>query len=178
MKSLILKVFLTIGVILSSNTPTFADPISKIIVLDFQLNDLTDLPNPPEELARIAYLSTTFKQQLAENGVEIVPVNDKIKTEMLKNSATYLFDHTDVAVDMAKDSGADYIIIGVAMKPTYLFVYPRLLMVDVKTKRKAFTTYVQLEGSWSEKNTTAHSGAMLANKVIDHLNEMKNHKSN
>ena len=172
MRNLILKVFFSIGLILLGNTFAVAEPIAKIMVLDFQLNDLTDLPNPPEELARIAYLSTIFKQKLADNGIEIVPVNDKIKDEMSKNSATYLFDHTDVAVDLAKDSGADYIIIGVAMKPTYLFVYPRLLMIDIKTKRKAFTTYVQLEGSWSEKNTTAHSGKMLAKKVSDQLKEM------
>lgn len=174
MKSLILKLFFTIGLLLSANKSAFAEAISKIMVLDFQLNDLTDLPNPPEELARINYLSTIFKQNLADNKIEIVPVNDKIKDEMSKNSATYLFDHTDVAVDLAKDSGADYIIIGVAMKPTFLFVYPRLLMVDIKSKRKAFTTYVQLEGSWSEKNTTANSGVMLATKVIDYLKDMKN----
>lgn len=173
MKNLIAKVFFSIGLILSVNTLSYADPISKIVVLDFQLHDLTDLPNPPEEIARVAYLSTIFKQKLADNGVEIVPVNEKIKGEMLKNSATYLFDHTDEAVDMAKDSGADYIIMGVAMKPTYLFLYPRLLMVDIKTKRKAFTTYVQLEGSWSEKNTTAHSGKMLAEKVTDFLKKME-----
>ncbi|MDI1309268.1 MAG: DUF2380 domain-containing protein [Methylotenera sp.] len=172
MKSLILKVFFSIGLILLVNTSAVAEPTAKIMVLDFQLQDLTDLPNAPEEIARVAYLSTIFKQKLSDNGVEIVPVNDKIKDEISKNSATYLFDHTDVAVEMAKDSGADYIIIGVAMKPTYLFVYPRLLLVDIKTKQKAFTTYVQLEGSWTEKNTTAHSGAMLAKKVSDQLREM------
>ena len=172
MRNLIFKVFFSFGFILLGNTFAVAEPITKIMVLDFQLNDLTDLPNPPEELARINYLSSIFKQKLADNCIEIVPVNERIQGEMSKNSATYLFDHTDIAVDLAKDSGADYIIVGVAMKPTYLFVYPRLLMIDIKTKRKVFTTYVQLEGSWTEKNTTAHSGEMLAKKVSDQLKEM------
>ena len=146
--------------------------IGKVMVLDFPLNDLTDLPNPPEELARIAYFNVAFKQKLVDDGVEIVPVNDKIKAISATQSATYLFDHTDIAANLAEGSGADYILIGVAMKPTYLFVYPRLLLVDVKTKRKAFTSYVQMEGSWLEKTTTASSAKSLAKKVSAELKKL------
>jgi len=142
------------------------------MVLDFPLNDLTDLPNPPEELARISHFNVAFKQKLAADGVEIVPVNDQIKAIAATQSATYLFDHTDIAASLAEGSGADYILIGVAMKPTYLFVYPRLLLVDIKTKRKAFTAYVQMEGSWLEKDTTASSAKNLANKVIAELKKL------
>lgn len=151
-----------------------ADTISigKVMVLDFPLNDLTDLPNPPEELARIAYFNVAFKQKLVEDGVEMVPVNDKIKAISATQSATYLFDHTDIAAGLAEGSGADYILIGVAMKPTYLFVYPRLLLVDVKTKRKAFTSYVQMEGSWLEQNTTTSSAKSLAKKVSAELKKL------
>ena len=152
--------------------PTVTASIGKVMVLDFVLNDLTDLPNPPEELARIAYFNVAFKQKLVDDGVELVPVNDKIKTISAAQSATYLFDHTDIAADLAKGSGANYILIGVAMKPTYLFVYPRLLLVDVKTKRKAFTTYVQMEGSWLEQNTTASSAKSLAKKVSAELKKL------
>lgn len=146
--------------------------IGKVMVLDFPLHDLTDLPNPPEELARIAYFNVSFKQKLADDGVEIVPVNAQIKAIAAAQSPTYLFDHTDVAVDLAKDSGADYILIGVAMKPTYLFVYPRLLLVDIKTKRKAFTAYVQMEGSWLDEHTTASSAENLAEKVSADLRKL------
>jgi hypothetical protein len=143
------------------------------MVLDFPLNDLTDLPNPPEELARIAHFNVAFKQKLTDNGVEIVPVNDKIKAISAEQSATYLFDHTDIAAGLAEGSGADYILIGVAMKPTYLFVYPRLLLVDIKTKRKAFTAYVQMEGSWLDKDHTTASANNFANKVAVELRSLK-----
>ena len=152
---------------------TVETSIGKVMVLDFPLSDLTDLPNPPEELARIAYFNVAFKQKLADDGVQIVPVNDKIKAIAATQSATYLFDHTDIAASLAEGSGADYIIIGVAMKPTYLFVYPRMLLVDIKTKRKAFTTYVQMEGSWLDKTTTASSAKNLANKVTAELKQLK-----
>lgn len=145
--------------------PSATAPLAKVMVLDFPLHDLTDLPNPPEELARIAHFNVAFKQKLVDDGVELVPVNDKIKAVMAAQSATYLFDHTDEAASLAEGSGADYVLVGVAMKPTYLFVYPRLLLIDIKTKRKAFTAYVQMEGSWLEKNTTARSAQSLATKV-------------
>ncbi|PKO52671.1 MAG: hypothetical protein CVU27_03380 [Betaproteobacteria bacterium HGW-Betaproteobacteria-20] len=152
--------------------PTATASIGKVMVLYFPLNDLTDLPNPPEELARIAHFNVAFKQKLAADGVEIVPVNDKIKAIAVTQSATYLFDHTDIAASLAEGSGADYIIIGVAMKPTYLFVYPRLLLVDVKTKQKVFTNYVQMEGSWLDNHTTASSANRLADKVSAELKKL------
>lgn len=153
--------------------PNATAPLGKVMVLDFPLHDLTDLPYPPEELARIAHFNVSFKKKLADDGVEIVPVNDKIEAIIAAQSPTYLFDHTDIAASLAEDSGANYIIIGVAMKPTYLFVYPRLLLVDVKTKRKAFASYVQMEGSWLEKDHTASSAKNLANKVIAELKKLK-----
>ena len=152
--------------------PSASASIGKVMVLDFPLSDLTDLPNPPQELARIAHFNDGFKQKLADNGVQIVPVNDKIKAIAAAQSATYLFDHTDIAASLAESSGADYIIIGVAMKPTYLFVYPRMLLVDIKTKRKAFTAYVQMEGSWLDKEHTASSAKNLANKVTAELKQL------
>jgi hypothetical protein len=154
------------------NKAESAKPIAKVMVLDFPLNDLTDLPNPPEEVARTADFNQFFKQQLLDDGVELIPVTENIKAIAAAQSATYLFDHPDIAADLAKDSGADYILLGVAMKPTYLFVYPRLLLVETKTKRKAFTAYVQMEGSWLEKTTTANSAQRLAEKVSTKLKEL------
>ena len=149
-----------------------AASIGKVMVVDFPLSDLTDLPNPPEELARIVRFNDAFKQKLAVDGVELVLVTDKIKAIAASQSATYLFDHTDIAASLAEGSGADYIIIGVAMKPTYLFVYPRMLLVDIKTKRKAFTAYVQMEGSWLDKEHTVSSAKNLAKKVTAELKQM------
>ena len=149
-----------------------ATEIAKVMVVDFPLNDLTDLPNPPEEIARTADFNQYFKQRLADDGVELVAVTENIKAVAAAQSATYLFDHPDIAADLAKDSGANYILLGVAMKPTYLFVYPRLLLVEIATKRKAFTAYVQMEGSWLEKATTANSAQRLAEKVTNKLKEL------
>ena len=177
MKSLFLKVIL-FSLITLFNQVAVAGSVAKVMVLDFPLNDLTDLPNPPQELARISNFNIAFKQKLIDDGAEIVQVSDQIKAIAAEQSATYLFDHTEIAADLAKDSGADYIVIGVAMKPTYLFVYPRLLLVDVKTKRKAFTAYVQMEGSWLDNHTTESSAKRLAGKVSEELKRLVAQKNN
>ena len=84
----------------------FAEPNVRVMVLGFQLNDLTDLPNAPEELSHIEYLSSTFKQSLVDKGVDVIPVPDQLKAEVSKNSATYLLDRPDYAAKLAESSGA------------------------------------------------------------------------
>jgi hypothetical protein len=172
MKKSILNVILFVGMIALLTPAAFAGPSGKVMVLDFQLNDLTDLPNAPEELARITYLNSAFKQKLIDDGVELVPENDRLKAVSVAQSPTYLFDHTDVAANLAEGSGADYLIIVVALKPTYLFVYPRLLMVDIKTQKVVMAKASQLESSWSDTNTTARTGEKLANMVSEELKKL------
>ena len=82
----------------------------------------------------------------------------------------YFYDNTDTAVALNKDVGADYLVIAVAMKPTYLFVYPRLLMVDMRTRKVVMSKAAQLESSWSDENTTIRTGEKLAQLVKDRLN--------
>ncbi|MEO8419215.1 MAG: DUF2380 domain-containing protein [Methylophilaceae bacterium] len=167
-----LKVIFFVILLTLINTTAFAGKDAKVMALDFQLNDLTDLPNAPQELARIEYLSSTFKQKLVDNGVELVPVNERLKAELSANSPTYLFDRVEHAATLAEGSGADYLVIAVALKPTYLFVYPRILLVDIKTQQVVLAKASQLESSWLDKNTTARSAEKLANMVSEKLQEL------
>jgi hypothetical protein len=144
-----------------------SEPNPKVMVLDFQLNDMTGLPNAPEELKRISFLSSTHKQKLAEHGLEIVPVNEPLKAAMKNQSATYLFDNVETAAELAKNSGAEYLLISVALKPTYLFVYPRILLVDINTKKVVLAKAAQLESSWSDENTTVRTAEKLAEMVSE-----------
>jgi hypothetical protein len=141
----------------------------KVMVLDFQLNDMTDLPNAPEELARISHLSKTYQQKLAAHGLTLIPPNEKIQAVIKNQSATYLFDNVETAADLAAGSAADYLLIGVALKPTYLFVYPRILLVDIKSKKVVLAKAAQLESSWTDQSTTARTAEKLAAMVSDFL---------
>jgi hypothetical protein len=169
MKKLTAKLFSGLCMAVMLATSALADPIAKVMVMDFQLNDMTDLPNAPEELERIAYLSAVYKQTLDANGVALVPVNEQLLAKVSAQSATYLFDNVPHAAKLAAGSGADYLLIGVALKPTYLFVYPRILLVDIKTQKVVMARAAQLESAWSDKNTTARTAEKLANMVSEEL---------
>jgi hypothetical protein len=171
-KNLILKSLLFLGMIALLTPVAFAGPSAKVMVLDYQLNDMTDLPNAPEELERIVYLSSIYKQRLADNGVELVPVNEALKNAVAKESPTYLFDNVPNSAKMAEDSGADYLLIGVALKPTYLFVYPRILLVDIRTAKVVMARAAQLESSWSDQNTTKRTAEKLADMVSEELKKL------
>jgi hypothetical protein len=171
-KNLILKSLLFLGMIALLTPVAFAGPSAKVMVLDYQLNDMTDLPNAPEELERIALLSSTYKQRLADNGVELVPVSEALKNAVANQSPTYLFDNVPNAAKMAEGSGADYLLIGVALKPTYLFVYPRILLVDIRTAEVVMARAAQLESSWSDQNTTKRTAEKLADMVSEELKKL------
>ena len=165
MKSLIARALLVVLTMLPLSAAAEALKDTKIVVLDFQLHDLTDLPNAPAELKRIAFLSSAFKEKLAEKGLQLVPASEKLQAELTENSAAYLFDHPQLAAKLAKDSGADYLVLGLAMKPTYLFVYPRLKLVDLKTGEPVLSGYEQLESSAQDENTTANTARRLAERI-------------
>jgi len=165
MKYLIILFSITLSVIFPLMNIANAATTSKVMVLDFQLNDLTDLPNAPQELERISYLTKVYKEILIQQGVNIIPVSDKLKADMESQSATYLFDQIEYVAKVAAESGADYALVGVALKPTYLFVYPRVLLVDVKQKKVVLSKAFQLESSWTDQNTTANTARKIAEAV-------------
>ena len=142
---------------------------SNVMVLDFELDDRTGIPNPPEELERIALLTRSLKDALVEEGVGIVEPNARIREVVNNHSATYLFDRVDEAAELAKGSNAKYLLISVALKPTYLFVYPRTLLVDIETKKVVQAKAFQLESSWSDPNTTVNTGKKIAHAIAAEL---------
>ncbi len=163
---LFLYLFLLFGFLTTPHLSASED-LATVMVLDFQLNDMTGLPNAPEELERINYLTFVYKQKLAMSGIHIIPVNEKLKTVIKNQSSTYLFDNVETAANLAAGCGANYLLINVALKPTYLFVYPRLLLIDIKTKKVVMAKAAQLESSWSDKTTTARTAEKLATMVSD-----------
>jgi Protein of unknown function (DUF2380) len=176
MKYIIILLSITLSVIFPVLNFANAAPPSKVMVLDFQLNDLTDLPNAPQELERISYLTKIYKEILLQQGVNIIPVSDKLKADMESQSATYLFDQIEYVAEVAGESGADYALIGVALKPTYLFVYPRVLLVDVKQKKVVLSKAFQLESSWTDQNTTANTARKIAQAVATAIKGFDEHK--
>jgi hypothetical protein len=143
----------------------------RVMALDVQLDDRTGIPDAPEELERIRLLTESFHNALKKAGITLVPANEKLKEAVATQSATYLFDNVEHAAQLTGND-ADYLIIVVALKPTYLFVYPRLLMIDVKTRKVVLAKATQLESSWSDQNTTINNANRLAEFVKEKLAEL------
>ncbi|MCB5185015.1 DUF3280 domain-containing protein [Methylobacillus gramineus] len=154
------------------NTETVAGESPKVVVMAFTLNDMTNLPDAPEELKRIALLSAKFLESLKSKDVNVVPSGRDVEAEVEKHSPTYLYDNVETAIELNKDTGADYLVIGTALKPTYLFVYPRLIIIDVKKCMVVLSKAAQLESSWSDENTTIRTAEKLAQVVKDRLDAL------
>lgn len=130
----------------------------KIAVLNFELKDLTLLPNHPDELKRTASIQPLLMAELQKNGYVTLPIDEPVS---MGNG--YLFDHADVAAQLGKTVNADYVIVGRLHKPSFLFAY--LLAQVVEVKSGLLVDSLALETKGGEKKLTAKAVEALAEKI-------------
>lgn len=149
----------------------------KIMVVDFELRDVSALPDAPQEIERTAFLDSVIRKTLTEHGYQLLaPCTELL--EASKQAISYLFDRPALAVSIGGACGADYVLLGQTWKPSYLFVFPRLKLLDTRENLKpeqmlVLLKTVQLEASTLDKNVTESAGRKLAAQVIEKLAETK-----
>ncbi len=149
------------GLLLLFSFPVFAD--TRIAVLDFDLNDLTLLPRTPEELERTASVAPLLRAALAKKGgYELVTIDPEMQAKA-DVSFGYLFEHLDVAADLGRRFEVDWIAVGRVHKPSFLFVYLKVHLVNVKTQRLAGDYVVEVKGYL--KKLTERGAASLAEQI-------------
>ena len=115
LKLLMIMLLLT----LSMNYSAWAKP--SIAVLDFELKDVTLLPNNADTIARTAALQESLSKELRYAGFTIVPIN--ANNQQIANAGEgYLFDHADSSAELGKQVAADYVLVGRLHKPSFLFI--------------------------------------------------------
>ncbi|MDO9215388.1 MAG: DUF2380 domain-containing protein [Methylococcales bacterium] len=134
----------------------------RIALLDFELKDVTLLPNRPEEIERTASIKPLLTAELQKAGFIILPVESTAQ-QAANMGEGYLFDHADVAAQLGKKIGADYVIVGRLHKPSFLFAYLLTEIVDVKSGGLIDSLSVETKGG--EKKLTAKAVEMLADKI-------------
>ena len=134
----------------------------RVAILDFELKDVTYLPNRPEEIERTASIKALLSAELKKAGLIIVPI-DSAAQHALNLGEGYLFDHVDVAAQLGKQVNADYVIVGRLHKPSFLFAYLLTEIVDVKSGMLIDSLSVETKGG--EKKLTAKAVEMLADKI-------------
>ena len=134
----------------------------RVAVLDFELKDVTLLPNRPEEIERTASIKPLLTTELKKVGFTVLPV-DAAAQQAAEMGEGYLFDHADVAASLGKTVGADYVLVGRLHKPSFLFAY--LLVEIIAVKSGALVDSLSVETKGSEKKLTAKAVEMLADKI-------------
>lgn len=148
--------------------PANAQP--KIAVLDFELKDLTLLPGIPEEVERTASVKPMLEEGLTKSGFGIVHIPLDAQTRATSGFG-YLFDHHDLSAELAKEYGADYVIVGRLHKPSFLFIYLMAHLVDVKHGRLIADYLSEVKGS--HKKLTRKGVEDLTVKINETFKNLK-----
>lgn len=107
---------------------------TRITVLDFELHDLTLKPGTDAEISRTASIRPLLEHELKSADYRIIPI-DSAAQNKANSGFGYLFDHDDVAAELGKTAGADYVLVGRLHKPSFLFAYIMGHLIRVKDGR-------------------------------------------
>lgn len=141
---------------------------TRIAVLDFQLKDLTLQPGTPQELARTASVAPLLREALArKGGFELVAIDTAAQAEA-DVSFGYLFDHPEVAAELGTRFGADWIAIGRVHKPSFLFAYLKVHLVNARSQQLVGDYVVEVKGD--SKQLTERGAESLAKQIDQIIN--------
>lgn len=147
--------------------------IKKIMMVDFELRDVSPIPNVTQEVERTALIDSVIRKTLSANGYQLIPACDELK-KASEQGNSYLYDRPEVAGEIGGRCGADYVLMGQTWKPSFLFVFPQVQVVDARknlTREQlvVVSRVVQLEASTLDKNVTEAAGVKLAMQIIKKL---------
>ena len=147
--------------------------IKKIMMVDFELRDVSPIPNVTQEVERTALIDSVIRKTLSANGYQLIPACDELK-KASEQGNSYLYDRPEVAGEIGGRCGADYVLMGQTWKPSFLFVFPQVQVVDARknlTREQlvVVSRVVQLEASTLDKNVTEAAGVKLAMQIIEKL---------
>ena len=147
---------------------------TTIMTVDFELRDVSALPNAPQEIERTVLVDTVIKLTLAENGYILMPACEALK-KAADQGNSYLYDRPEIAGKLGTECGADFVLMGQTWKPSFLFVFPQVQVVKTgaglsRADLVVVSRVVQLEASTLDKNVTEAAAKNLANQIIEKLN--------
>lgn len=142
---------------------------TRIAILDFELNDVTMAPRIPAEIARTASIKAMLEGELRKAGYKIIAIDLATQHEA-NGSFGYLFDHNDVAAELGKKAGADYVLVGRLHKPSFLFAY--LMGHLVKTDTGGLIENYVVETKGDDKKLTLKAVETFASNMDKNLDNI------
>lgn len=140
-----------------------ANAASRIAVLEFELNDITSLPNTPLEITRTASMAPLLIEALSRSGEYEIAAVDAACQKAANASFGYLFRFHDLAARVGQQQGADWVLVSQHSKPSFLFSYLWVYLIDVK-KQAAVARY-DIEMKGNHQKVTQHGIDTLAEKI-------------
>lgn len=144
-----------------------ATPVTKIAILDFELKDITSLPNTPDEIIRTASFKPLLESEIKNLGnYKIIQIDTK--DYIYENGGLgYLYKFHDIAAALGKKYGAEWVIVGQHSKPSFLFSYIMVNVVNVKAKNLVSHFDIELKGN--HKKVTQRGIKAISKKIIDRI---------
>ncbi|WP_374088485.1 DUF3280 domain-containing protein [Methylomicrobium lacus] len=142
---------------------------TRIAILSFELNDMTSLPNTPEEQRRTASMRPLLEQALGKAGdYEIIQI-PAVDQAAANSGFGYLFRVDELAAKLGERHGADWVLVGQHSKPSFLFSYLLANLIDVKSQALAASYAIELKGN--HEKVTQRGIDSLADKIQASINK-------
>lgn len=141
----------------------FQPALASIAVLNFELNDLTLAPANPAELQRVQSAQPLLQTALQAQGQRLVTISDE-QQQQANQGFGYLFEHPDVVAALGRAHQTDYVIVGRLHKPSFLFAYFMLKLVDSHNGKVLADLVIEAKGS--DSATTQRSLTSAAHQLI------------
>ena len=165
------KVFLVSLFVILTGTCTNVNAEIRIAILDFELNDLTSLPNTRAELIRTSSIKPLLEQAISqEAGYEIIRINSE-EQKFANAGFGYLFRFHDEAAKLGKKYGADWIIVGQHSKPSFLESSLIVDVINIETASRVAELIVDLKGN--HEKVTERAVKALAGKIRNTISAQK-----
>ncbi|WP_347985715.1 DUF2380 domain-containing protein [Methylomonas sp. AM2-LC] len=146
---------------------------TRIAVLDFQLNDLTLLANTQTELQRTASMAPLLIESLNLNDdYHAISIPSTLQAAANNNFADF-YHFPAQSAKLGRQLNVDWMVISQHIKPSFLFSYLQVLLIDVNKETQVARYDIELKGSHAK--VTQHSIMALAKKLQATLSEPSHH---
>ncbi|MDT8311488.1 MAG: DUF2380 domain-containing protein [Methylophaga sp.] len=165
-----MKILIALSLIACGN----AIAATKIGVLDMQLLNLTMKMSDPQKNAEMAaedLENVELTECLLRKGFEareqftLVEIDSEVQAEANKGVG-YLFDRPEAAAELGEKFDADYVVVGRYHKPTYLFSYIILRVVDVHSGKMIEEIKTEVKGRAQETIPTNIGNVMVKFDIL------------
>lgn len=118
---------------------------NAVAVLNFELYDLTLQPNSPAAQAFTASVAPALRAALAHDGLSLARIPAAAQNKANAGFG-YLYQHDDVAARLGRTHSARYVVVGRVHKPTDLFQYLKVHLIDAASGKRLDAYEIELKG--------------------------------